>query len=77
MSAKNKHVIRSLDGRWSVLEAGAERASRVFDRQSDALNYARHLARRQGVDLFVHRSDGTISKRDTFFKEAVAASSRR
>jgi hypothetical protein len=66
MTAKDRYVIASIAGGWSVYSSGASRASRRFDRQSDAVRYARDLARRERTDLYVHRRDGTVSHRDSY-----------
>jgi Uncharacterized protein conserved in bacteria (DUF2188) len=66
MTTRNRHVITNLAGGWSVHASGASRASRRFDKQSDAVRYARDLARRERTDLYVHRRDGTVSRRDSY-----------
>jgi hypothetical protein len=66
MTAKDRHVIASTSGGWSVHSSGASRASRRFDRQSDAVRYARDLAREERTDLYVHRKDGTVRRRDSY-----------
>ena len=50
--------------------SGANRASRVFATQAEAVDYARRLSRRERGDLYIHRSDGTIRSRDSYAKEA-------
>ena len=77
MSVKGQHVVRSIDGRWSVRQSGSERASRVFDRQSDALDYARQKAKKERGELFVHRADGTISVSDSYGKDPFPPSTKR
>jgi hypothetical protein len=57
---KGQHVIPNLRGGWSVRHTGAARATRVFDRQEDAVEYARDIARKEHSELYVHRRDGTI-----------------
>jgi hypothetical protein len=66
MTAKYRHVIASIGGGWSVYASDASRASRRFDRQSDAVRYARDLARRERTDLYVHRRDGTVRHKDSY-----------
>jgi len=64
--AITRHVVRNPKGGWSVRESGASRATRVFDSQADAVRFAKELSKRQGGDLFVHRSDGRIRERDSY-----------
>ena len=66
MNKTNHHVVPSSDGRWQVRKSGSARASRVFDKQDDAIAYARGLARKERSELYVHRPDGTIRDRDSY-----------
>jgi uncharacterized protein YdaT len=66
MSKKNLHVVPRADGGWNVRKTGAERATRIFDTQKEAIEYARELARKQSGELYIHRKDGTISGRDSY-----------
>lgn len=53
------------DGRWAVQKNGTQRASRVFDRKSDAENRGRAQAKREGAELVVKGADGRIQRRDS------------
>lgn len=61
-----QHVVPDQRGGWSVRKAGAERATRVFSSQGDALAFARHLAQKVGGELYVHAKDGTVRGKDTY-----------
>lgn len=61
----SRHVVPRQDG-WAVKKAGATRASKVFDKQSDAIQYAREQSRKESGELYVHRKDGTIRQRDSY-----------
>lgn len=52
-------------GRWAVQKDGTSRASKLFDRQSDAVSTARLQARREGAELVVKGKDGRIQSRDS------------
>ncbi len=65
MSGKNQHVVPHDDG-WAVRGAGNDRPSRVFDRQSDAIDYARGVAQNQQSELLVHGRNGRIRDRDSY-----------
>ena len=66
MSKSKQHVVPTVRGGWAVRRSGASRASRIFTTQQDAVTYAKEVARREGSDVYVHRVDGTITKRDTY-----------
>jgi hypothetical protein len=65
MAKKDIHVIPHKDG-WATRREGADRAGRVFDRQSDAYDAARETARRDGVEVVTHGRDGRIRDSDSF-----------
>ena len=53
------------DGRWAVQKVGTSRASRIFDRQSDAEARGRAQAKREGAELVIKGRDGRINRRDS------------
>lgn len=61
---RNQHVVPHSDG-WAVKGAGADRATQVFDRKSDAVNRAREIAQNQKTELIVHNKDGVIHYKDS------------
>jgi hypothetical protein len=65
MTKKDIHVVPHKDG-WATKREGADRASRVFDTQTDAYNSGRNTAKREGVEVVTHRRDGTIRDSDSF-----------
>ncbi|OQB41237.1 MAG: hypothetical protein BWY06_00924 [Candidatus Latescibacteria bacterium ADurb.Bin168] len=65
MATKSHHVVPSPQGGWSVVKAGAARASKRFETQAAAVDWARELSKKQGSTLFVHRRDGTIARKDS------------
>jgi len=65
MTGKNSHVVPRDDG-WAVKKEGASRASKTFEKQADAIKYAREHARNDKSELFVHRQDGTIRERSSY-----------
>jgi hypothetical protein len=66
MAAKGQHVVPNTRGGWSVRQTGAQRASRVFDSEAEAVLFARARARESRSNLYVHRRDGTIRERGTY-----------
>lgn len=67
MSNKNsRDVVPTDDGRWAVRAPNADRASGVFDRQSDAINRGREIVHNAGGgELRIHGRDGQIRDTDT------------
>ncbi len=53
------------DGRWAVQKDGTRRASKLFDRQTDAEARGRAQAKREGAELVVKGRDGRIKRRDS------------
>ena len=53
------------DGRWAVQKDGTSRASRLFDRKSEAVERARTQAKREGVELVVKDENGRIQSKDS------------
>jgi len=64
MTKRNQHVVPH-GGKWAVRGAGAAKATKVFDRQSDAIAAARDVAKNQKTELLVHGRNGQIRKRDS------------
>jgi len=60
------HVIPSPNGGWSVKKASVSRATKHFDTQGDAIEWARKASRNEGGEFVVHRKDGTIRSRDNY-----------
>ena len=67
MSKKNRsqHVVPKDKG-WAVQKAGSSRATRVFDRQKDAIRAAKEIARNQRTELVIHRRDGRIREKKSY-----------
>ena len=65
MSKKGQHVVPN-GGKWSVRSAGAQRASKTFDTQQEAIDTARERARAQGSELYIHGKDGRIRERNSY-----------
>jgi uncharacterized protein YdaT len=56
------HVIARQD-RWSVTRRGAQRASRVFASQPEAVTYAVKIAASAAIEVVVHNKDGSVARR--------------
>lgn len=65
MTKKDIHVVPHQDG-WATRKEGNDRAGSVHDTQSDAIEQAREQARRERVEVVIHRKDGTVRDSDSY-----------
>lgn len=65
MSKKDVHVVPHPEG-WAVKVEGNDRASSVHDTKDQALDSGRDRAKRDEVELVIHRKDGTIQDSDSY-----------
>lgn len=64
--AKNQHVTKRPDGKWQVLGEGNSKATKVTDRQLDAIIAATDIAKNQKSELFIHGRDGKFRERNSY-----------
>lgn len=65
MTKKDIHVVPHMDG-WATKKEGAQRAGVVVDTQKAAIDRAREQAKRDQVEVVIHRKDGTIRDSDSY-----------
>lgn len=65
MSRKGQHVVPN-GGKWSVRSAGAQRASKTYATQQEAIEDARGRAKKMGTELYIHGRDGRIRERNSY-----------
>ena len=65
MAKRDVHVVPHRDG-WATKREGASRAGVVTDTQAQAIERAREQAKRQQVEVVIHRKDGTIRDSDSY-----------
>ena len=65
MAKKNQHVVPLGNG-WAVKAAGAERATVITTKQSDAISAGRNIAKNNHSELIVHGRDGKIRERNSY-----------
>ncbi len=65
MTKKDIHVVPHTDG-WATKKEGADRAGVVVDTQREAIERAREQAKRERVEVVIHRKDGTIRDSDSY-----------
>lgn len=66
MTKTSYHVIPSPNGGWSVKKDKVSRATKHFDTQVDAIDWAKKLSKTEGGEFVIHGRDGTIRSRDTY-----------
>jgi hypothetical protein len=76
MTTKWHHISPDSRGSWKVKKEGAERASRVFDKKEDAIRHGREMSKSHGIDLYVHRRDGTVESKASYRSEELSPSGR-
>ena len=64
VAVTSQHVVPR-GKKWAVRKTGAERVTRRFDTQQEAIKAARGIARDNGGEVFIHGRDGRIRMRDT------------
>jgi hypothetical protein len=77
MAKANQHVVPSGKGVWNVRRSGANRATKSFDTQIRAVNFAREIAKRNDSELFIHGRDGTIRDRESYGKDPCPPEERK
>lgn len=65
MVKKDIHVVPHPDG-WATKKEGAQRAGVVVDTQKAAIQRAEVQAKREHVEVVIHRKDGTIRDSDSY-----------
>lgn len=61
----NQHVVPN-NGQWQVKRQGSEKATKNFETQKQAIDYARSIAIKQQSELVIHGRDGRIRDKDSF-----------
>ena len=69
MADTGQHVAPR-DGKWAVRKGGAERVTRRYDTQREAIDAAREIARKQRTEVYVHDRDGRIRERRLVWRDA-------
>jgi len=65
----SQHVVPHPDGGWSLKKGGSPKATKRFSTQKEAIEYARKVSRNQKSELYIHRRDGMIRKKDSHGKD--------
>lgn len=77
MKIKSQHVVSNSRGGWDVKRNGADRASKHFRTQAEAIIWATELAKNQKAELYIHEADGRIKKKSNYSTENIATPLRK
>lgn len=61
----NQHVVPN-NGQWQVKRQDSEKATKNFETQKQAIDYARSIAIKQQSELVIHGRDGRIRDKDSY-----------
>lgn len=76
MTKKDIHVVPHDDG-WATKREGASRAGRVVDTQREAIEKATEQAKRDHVEVVIHRRDGSIRDSDSYGNDPLPPRDRK
>lgn len=62
---KNQHVVPYPNG-WAVEGEGNSKPTKITNRQTEAIDIARNIAKNQESELLIHGRDGKIRDRDSY-----------
>ena len=65
-SKRDIHVVPHPDGGWATKKEGASRAGHRESTQREAIEKAIGQAKRERVEVVIHRKDGTIRDSDSY-----------
>ena len=65
MTKKDIHVVPH-NGPWATRKEGAQRVGHTAETQKEALEQAREQAKREKVEVVIHRPDGRIRDSDSY-----------
>jgi uncharacterized protein DUF2188 len=76
MIKKSQHVVPNPKGGWSVKSQGSSRATKSFDTQTDAVDWARSKSKKDKLALIVHGRDGTIRSSASYGEDSYPPQAR-
>lgn len=76
MTKKDIHVVPHEDG-WATRREGASRAGHVVDTQREAIEKATEQAKREQVEVVIHRRDGSIRDSDSYGNDPMPPRDRK
>jgi len=62
----SQHVIPSPSGGWCVKKSGSDKATKIFKKKIEAIEFARKISIHQGAELYIHGRDGMIQQKSSY-----------
>lgn len=72
MTGKNQWVSPHGD-QWSVKSAGNTKPTKLFDKKSDAVDFAKNIAKNQHSELIGQKRNGQINLKNSYGKDSCPA----
>jgi len=69
MKKRDIHVTPHKSGGWQTKREGASRAGGRYETQTQAIERARNQAKREQVEVVIHRKDGRIRDSDSYGRD--------
>lgn len=66
MTKKNQHVVTTADGHWGVRGEGNSKLTKITPTQSEAIEIATEIAKKQRAEVVIHGRDGKIRDKDSY-----------
>jgi hypothetical protein len=66
MTKKSQHVVPNATGGWSVKKGGSTKATKIFENKSEAVGFAKTIAKNNEAELYIHKKDGQISEKRSY-----------
>ncbi len=73
---RNVHTVPYGD-KWAVKEEGSSSPRKTFDTKEQAEEFGRELAKKKGVEHFIHGKDGKIQDRESYGKDPYPPKDRK
>lgn len=68
----NQHVVTH-NGKWAVRAENAQRVTKQFSTQKEAIEYGKKIAQNNHSELFIHGRDGKIRDRNSYGNDPSAS----
>jgi hypothetical protein len=62
----SQHIVKDAKGGWVVKRGGSSTATKYFETQQEAIEWARQVAKKQSAELYVHGTDGKIRSKYSY-----------
>ncbi len=76
MSGKDVFVVIR-DNNWGVISAGAQRASKIFNTQKEAIDYGRNIAKGRKSELVIQGGTGKFRDKDSYGNDPIDIKDRK